>query len=136
MNRSIEYEQGAPVGCLLQLLWFAFVGWWLGAIWVAIAWLVSLTIIGLPLGAAMLNYVPMVFALRGQRRVQVSPTGQVSAAPQINVLIRALYFVLIGWWLSAIWLIVAYSLCMTIILLPVGFWMFDATPMLVSLKRT
>jgi hypothetical protein len=34
------------------------------------------------------------------------------------------------------WLVVAYILCMTLILLPVGNWMFDATPVLVSLKRT
>jgi uncharacterized membrane protein YccF (DUF307 family) len=136
MNQSIVYEQSSRPGCLLQILWFALVGWWLGAIWVAVAWLLNLTVIGLPLGAAMLNNVPMVIALRGRRLVQVSPTGEVRAAPQINVLIRALYFVLIGWWLSGLWMVVAYACCMTIILLPVGFLMFDLVPTLVSLKRT
>lgn len=136
MTQPVVYEQTSRPGCLWQILWFAFIGWWLGAIWVSIAWLLNLTIIGLPLGAAMLNNVPQVMALRGRRRVQVSPTGEVSSAPQINFLIRALYFVLIGWWLSALWMVVAYALCMTIIGLPIGFWMFDLVPALVTLKRT
>jgi uncharacterized membrane protein YccF (DUF307 family) len=121
---------------LLQILWFVFIGWWLGAIWVAVAWVLCLTIVGLPLGAAMLNNVPQVMALRGRRLVRVSPDGSISSAPQINVFIRAIYFLLIGWWLSAIWMVIAYALCMTIIGLPLGFWMFDLVPTLVTLKRT
>ncbi|MCS6848728.1 MAG: YccF domain-containing protein [Anaerolineae bacterium] len=135
MTRPIVYEQTNRPGCLLQILWFVFIGWWLGAIWVAVAWLLCLTIIGLPLGAAMLNNVPQVMALRGRRLVQVSPDGSVSNAPQINFFIRAIYFLLIGWWLSAIWMVVAYALCLTIIGLPLGFWMFDLVPTLVTLKR-
>lgn len=135
MNQSIEYEQGSRPGCLIQLLWFAFVGWWFGVLWMAVAWLLMITIIGMPIGATMLNNVPMVIALRGRRRVQVSPEGRVSSAPEINIVIRAAYFLLIGWWLSAAWMSVAYALCMTIILLPIGFWMFDLTPAIVSLKR-
>ncbi len=37
-----------------------------------------------------------------------------------NLLVRALYFVLIGWWLSAIWAVAAWILCLTIIGLPFG----------------
>ncbi len=135
MNQSIVYEQGSRPGCLIQLLWFAFVGWWFGVVWVAVAWLLTITIIGMPIGATMLNNVPLVIALRGRRRVQVSPAGHVSSAPEISIIIRAAYFLLIGWWLSAAWMAMAYALCMTIILLPFGFWMFDLTPAIVSLKR-
>ncbi|MCS7057258.1 MAG: hypothetical protein NZM18_13920 [Thermoflexales bacterium] len=135
MIQPVIYEQTSRPGCLLQILWFAFVGWWLGAIWVVVAWLLCLTIIGLPLGAAMLNNVPQVIALRGRRLVQMSPSGAISDVPQINFFIRAIYFVLIGWWLSALWMIVAYALCLTIIGLPIGFWMFDLVPTLVTLKR-
>lgn len=135
MTRPIVYEQTSRPGCLLQILWFAFIGWWLGALWVIVAWVLCLTVIGLPLGAAMLNNVPQVMALRGRRLVQVSPGGWVSDAPQINFLIRAIYFLLVGWWLSAIWMLVAYALCMTIVGLPLGFWMFDLVPTLVTLKR-
>jgi len=133
--QPIIYEQTGRPGCLWQILWFAFIGWWLGAIWVGVAWLLCLTIIGLPVGAAMLNNVPQVMALRGRRLVRVTPDGQTSDVPQINLFIRAVYFLLIGWWLSAIWMVLAYALCMTIIGLPLGFWMFDVVPTLVTLKR-
>lgn len=135
MTRPIVYEQTNRPGCVLQMLWFAFIGWWLGALWVVAAWVLCFTVIGLPLGAAMLNNVPQVMALRGRRLVQVSPDGRVSDVPQVNFFIRAIYFALIGWWLSAIWMAAAYALCMTIIGLPLGFWMFDLVPALVTLKR-
>lgn len=135
MRTPLIYEQTTQPGCLLQLLWFVLVGWWLGAIWVLVAWLLSVTIIGAPIGAAMLNRVPQVVALRGRRLVMVDPSGQVREVPQINPLIRALYFVFIGIWFSLIWVTVAYLFCLTIIGLPLGFWMFDLTPTVVTLKR-
>ena len=135
MNNQIQYQQTNRPGCLIQLVWFGFVGWWLGAVWVVVAWLLMLTIIGLPIGAAMLNNVPQIIALRGRRVVEVSSAG-VRDAPEINFFIRALYFLVIGWWFSAIWMVLAYLLCLSIIGLPFGFWMFDITPTIVSLKRS
>ena len=135
MNNQIQYQQTNRPGCLIQLVWFGFVGWWLGAVWVVIAWLLMLTIIGLPIGAAMLNNVPQIIALRGRRVVEVSSAG-VRDAPEISFFIRALYFLVIGWWFSALWMVLAYLLCLSIIGLPFGFWMFDITPTIVSLKRS
>jgi len=48
----------------------------------------------------------------------------------------AVYFVLIGWWFSAIWLAVAWALHVTIIGMVVGFWMFNRVPAVVTLART
>ena len=83
-----------------------------------------------------------VIALRGKSGgVTVTTAGNVTtvttgtAVPQHNILLRAIYFVLIGWWLSAVWMELAYVICLTIIGLPVGFWMFDKVPALVSLRR-
>jgi uncharacterized membrane protein YccF (DUF307 family) len=136
MNQPIVYEPTSRPGCLLQVLYFVFIGWWFGLLWVTVAWLLNISIIGLPIGAAMLNAVPQVIALRGRRMMQVDGQGRVSAAPQLPFLIRALYFVLIGWWLSGTWMIVAYVLCLTVIGLPLGFLMFDVVPMVTTLKRT
>lgn len=129
-------------GCLIQFLWFVLVGWWAGQIWIAVAWLLMLTVVGIPLGVMMMNKVPQVIALRGQSSgVAVTSVGNVTvvavgaSAPQQSVIIRALYFVLIGWWLSALWMEVAYFFCMTIVLMPLGFMMFDKVPALVSLHR-
>jgi uncharacterized membrane protein YccF (DUF307 family) len=125
-------------GCLVQLVWFALIGWWLGQAWVAVAWFFAATIIGMPLAVIMLNRVPEVMALRGETELLVrSWNGHtvVTEIPQYNILLRALYFILVGWWASALWLELAYALCMTIIGLPLGFWMFDRTPAIVSLRR-
>jgi uncharacterized membrane protein YccF (DUF307 family) len=136
MNSNITYVQTNRPGCLIQILWFVLVGSWLGAIWVAVAWFLMLTIIGLPISAAMLNNVPQVMALRGRRLLQSTPNGGVREAPETNILIRIVYFLLIGWWLSGVWMVLAYLACLSIFLLPIGFWMFDLTPTIVSLKRS
>jgi uncharacterized membrane protein YccF (DUF307 family) len=126
----------------MQILWFALVGWWAGQLWIAAAWLLMLTIVGAPLAVAMLNALPQVIALRGQTSgVEVTRVGNLeytvsnARIPQRNIVLRAIYFVLIGWWLSALWMEAAYALCLSIIGLPVGFWMFDQVPALVSLRR-
>ena len=124
---------------ILQLLWFFFIGIWLGEIWILISWFFMATIIGLPLGIAMINQLPKIIALRqtGGGLVVKSADGitQVEGVKQRNFIIRAIYFVLIGWWFSGIWMQVAYFFCVIIIGLPVGFWMFDRVPAVVSLKR-
>jgi uncharacterized membrane protein YccF (DUF307 family) len=128
-------------GCLVQLLWFALIGWWAGQLWIAVAWLLIVTIVGIPFGIAMLNRLPQVIALRGNRvAVEVSRVGNLvvqreTRVPQHNIVLRVLYFVLIGWWVSALWMEAAYALCLSIIGLPIGFWMFDQVPALLTLRR-
>ncbi len=138
---TVITEQQNP-GCLIQILWFAFVGWWLGQVWIVAAWLLMVTVIGLPFGVWMLDRLPKVIALRGEpvqrmvtRRADGALVTQVVERPQVNLLLRALYFILVGWWLSAIWMELAYAISLTIIGLPLGFWMFDGVPAIVSLKR-
>lgn len=138
---AVMTEKKNP-GCLVQLLWFAFVGIWLGPIWVVVAWVLMITIIGIPVGVAMINQLPKVIALREPDReltITTRVNGQTvlreSEPEQINILLRALYFILIGWWFSAVWMVIAYLLTMTIIGIPLGFWMFDRVPAILSLKR-
>ena len=139
---KVEIRAQENPGCLVQLLWFALVGWWAGQVWVAIAWALMLTIIGIPLGVAMLNRVPEVIALRNPLATEtVRKVGGVTVVsrggevPQVNLLVRALYFLLIGWWLTALWIEFAYGLCVSIIGLPIGLWMYDRVPALLSLRR-
>lgn len=138
-------EQRKNPGCVVQLLWFALVGWWLGQLWIVGAWLAMVSIIALPLGIWMLNRLPKVIALRDPSSAGAGLTITVvegatvvqvgGAARQRNIIVRALWFLLVGWWLSGIWMEVAYAVCLTIVGLPVGFWMFDRVPAMVSLKR-
>lgn len=139
---TVVVETRNNPGCLLQLLWFAFIGIWLGQAWMVVAWLLMVTIIGIPLGVTMLNMLPKVIALREPtHQVVISRRGDGALVrreletEQIHIVLRAIYFLLIGWWLSALWLEAAYAISLTIIGLPIGFWMFDRVPIILSLKR-
>jgi uncharacterized membrane protein YccF (DUF307 family) len=144
MNPSepVVVETQKNPGCLVQILWFAFIGIWLGQIWMVAAWILMLTILGIPLGIAMLNNLPKVIAFREPTQhvlVRQQGSGQLVQqsvdVPQVPFLLRAIYFLLIGWWFSALWMEAAYLVCLTIIGLPVGFWMFDRVPAVLTLKR-
>lgn len=140
MTEEIKTNQNP--GCLVQILWFAFVGWWLGQAWMVVAWVCMVTIIGIPAGIWMLDRIPKVIALREPStvvRITTRADGSLQRdtlkKTQICFLLRAFYFVLIGWWLTALWLEAAYAISLTVIGLPVGFWMFDVAPALLTLKR-
>jgi uncharacterized membrane protein YccF (DUF307 family) len=142
MENKVTIETKKNPGCLIQILWFAFIGWWLGQAWMVIAWILMITIIGIPLGVMMLNKLPWIIALRTEpvrvvvtKRADGSLVEREVGKKQANILLRAIYFVFVGWWLSAIWMEAAYALCMSVIGLPIGFWMFDLTPAIVSLRR-
>ena len=134
---GVVVRQNRP-GCLVQLLWFVLVGWWAGQLWIALAWVFAATVIGIPLAVKMFNKLPDIIALRGAENFTVSYYGNrtvVQEMPQYNILLRTLWYVLVGWWLTGVWVEVAYVLCLTFILMPVGFWMFDRVPTIVSLRR-
>ena len=137
----IATEARRGPGCLVQILWFLFIGWWLGGILIVIAWLLNVSIIGLPLGIAILNNIPKVVALQEPTILlqTVERHGRTviveSDLPQLNFWLRAIYFVLVGWWWSGLWLALAYALCATFILMPVGLSMFRMTPAMTTLRR-
>ncbi len=133
----------AGPGCLVRTFYFLFIGLWLGAIWTGVAWALLVSVIGLPLGLLMLNRLPQVMTLKPMRSemrvvnqggVVLIGQGQLAQRP---FWLRALYFVLVGWWLSGLWLGTAWGLIgVTFGLgLPLAFWMFDQTPAIVSLAR-
>lgn len=119
-------------GCLMQFLYFVVIGWWLGGLSVVLAYVLFLTILGIPLGVAMINKLPYLLALR-QTEPMIAYVGMQTA--QHNFLIRTIWFLAIGFWLTAIWLVLAYFIACTIIGMPIGFWMFDRAPALLTLHR-
>lgn len=135
-------EERGP-GCLIRLLYFIFIGLWAGAIVTVVAWLLNITIIGLPLGLWLLNRLPVIMTLRPVRREAqvVVVDGRVQLRhrdlPQYPFLVRAAYFLLIGWWFSLIWMGMAWALTgLSLGLgLPLAFWMFDQVPFVTTLAR-
>jgi uncharacterized membrane protein YccF (DUF307 family) len=95
----------------------------------------------LPVGLMMLNRLPQVLTLRAtsqQTKVTVSQnavTVTVGTAQQQSMLIRAIYFVFVGWWLGGLWCYVGYSLCLTIVLLPAGLMMLNRLPLILTLRQ-
>lgn len=51
-------------------------------------------------------------------------------------LIRAIYFVFIGWWLGFFWLNLGFALCALIITLPLGLLMLNRLPQVITLRQS
>lgn len=124
---------------VVRVLWFLLIGWWLGYLAIWAAWLLNALIITLPIGLFILNRLPQIITLRPENLDwQLDAAGRpTSTEPeQANFWVRALYFVLVGWWLSLVWLHAAYLALATLILMPVAFWMFNRAPALTTLRVT
>jgi uncharacterized membrane protein YccF (DUF307 family) len=139
---TVSQTRSGP-GFFVRALWFILVGWWASGIASALAWLVGLTIIGLPLTFWIFNRIPTVLTLRPRRQtttVMVSADGtQIdvlhSSHPQPAFWKRAFYFVFVGWWLSGLWIVVAWLLSVTILGLPLAIMMYNRLPAITTLHR-
>lgn len=116
---------------LVRALWFLFVGWWLTPVLVNVAWALNATVILLPLGIKLINLVPTALTLAEPRSLSEPD----STRSQTSLVVRAVYFVFVGWWLSWIWANVASLAAITIIGLPLAIWMFNRLPYVTSLYR-
>lgn len=126
-----------PPNLLLRIIWFILIGWWLTGILSAAAWALNATIIGLPIGLWIINRLPFAATLRPiEPFYQIQEGVVVSGVRQRPFLIRAIYFLLIGWWLSGLWMAVAYVMLISIIGLPIAFWMYGRIGAVTTLFRS
>ncbi len=122
---------------ILRVIWFVLVGWWLAGILSVAAWALNATIIGLPIGLWIINRLPFAATLRSPSSPYRLDEGILRPGrEQHPLLLRAIYFVLVGWWLSGIWMAVAYALLLTIIGMPGAFWMYGRIGAVTTLYRT
>jgi uncharacterized membrane protein YccF (DUF307 family) len=124
----------AEVPLIARALWFVFIGLWAGQLWLLMAWLLNLTLIGLPLGMWMLNRLPQVMTLRSTpiRNPALVGLGHSTA----NFAVRAVYFVLIGWWVSLLWMELSWLVAATMIGLPLSFLMFERVATVTTMAET
>jgi uncharacterized membrane protein YccF (DUF307 family) len=106
-----------------------------------VAWLFIVLIVTMPLGLVMVNKLPFLVSLK-QASVdyQVAVQGGITRIRQVekqqaSMLLRVFYFLLIGWWLSGLWMLLAWFLGLTIIGLPLTIMMYDRVPAVTTLRR-
>jgi uncharacterized membrane protein YccF (DUF307 family) len=135
---TITKQPVKEIPFLLRVVWFFVLGWELAALWIVVAWLFNITIIGLPVGLWMINRVPQVLTLKspGGDYYVNGKTGerQFKRAEQVNFFLRAFYFVFVGWWASLLWAAMGWLLCLTIIGLPLGVLMLNWLPFVTTLR--
>ncbi len=138
----VQRREEPQIPFLVRLLWFFLVGWHVTLYWIVAAWVLNLTIIGLPLGVWMLDRVALVLTLRMPRSYAVAQVQdgdriewRYHDVPQPFFLVRLIYFLLIGWWFSLLWVLLGWLLCVSIIGLPFGVWMLNRLPAVTTLMR-
>ena len=134
------YERGPSL--IVRFLWWLLIGWWASGIAVSIAWIALITIIGIPLGIWIINRLPTILTLRPRTKEWALGQDELGRTvvmergrPQTSWIIRGIWFVLIGWWASAIWMGLAWLIQLTVIGIPIALLMFNRTPFVASFYR-
>jgi|SRR5438874_478569 len=137
-EQSLPYQvEARGPSILIRLIYFVLIGWWLGALVSAVAWFLVAIVIGLPIGLWLINRLPTLITLRPQEQTWRLEDGVLrQGKAQRPFLLRAIYFLLVGWWLSGLWMLVAYLLLLTIVLLPLSFWMYGRVGAVTTLYRS
>src|SRR5437870_6475021 len=91
-SQQVVVERTSGPGLLIRALYFILFGWWFSGIWAVVAWVLCVTVIGLPLGLYMLNRLPQVVTLKPARvNLMLTPSGQL-----VDIGVRQLPFLQIG----------------------------------------
>ena len=133
---TIVTASNAP-SFIVRALWYIFIGWWLGGIVISLGYLLLPWIITTPISFWLFNRIGSAMTLR-PRSQQFHQAGNVYAmrSPhQRPWFFRLIWFVLVGWWLGAIWLTIAYAFCLLLITWPLGMMMIDRTAGVITLQR-
>jgi uncharacterized membrane protein YccF (DUF307 family) len=125
----------------LRAIYFIFIGSWLSGALVALAYTLALTVIGLPFAFMLFDLLPHALTLKPRtKRLTTENYNGIQIVRETTIrqrafMLRALYFILIGGWLSLAWVTLAYFLALTILLLPLAMVMLNFTPQVMTLKR-
>jgi uncharacterized membrane protein YccF (DUF307 family) len=110
----------SPLSFLLNVLWIVFGGLEMAIGWVIAAVIMAITIIGIPWARAAFNialYTLLPFGQRAVARDVYTGREDIGTGP-LGILGNIIWFVLAGWWLALLHLIIAIVLAITIIGIP------------------
>lgn len=105
---------------LLNILWIACGGLWMAAGWVIAAFIMAITIVGLPWARAALNiaqYTLLPFGYTAVSRQTYTGTPDLGTGP-LGAIGNLIWLLLAGWWLALAHLLTAILLALTIVGLP------------------
>jgi uncharacterized membrane protein YccF (DUF307 family) len=108
------------VSLLLNVLWIVCGGLWMAVAWIVAAFIMAITIIGLPWTRAAFNialYTLLPFGQKAVPREQVTGAEDIGTGP-LGMLGNIIWLVLAGWWLALGHLITAILLAVTLIGIP------------------
>ena len=142
MGQQITLNEAKSPNIILRFIWFILIGWWFGFLVATLAFIFEATIIGLPLALYLFDRLPSIMTLKARRReveVYEDSKGRLKSkgqrVKQHNLLLRIVYFIFIGSWFTAVWIIGALVLTISIIGMPVAFLMVDRIPYVGSLAK-
>lgn len=131
-------NQGGP-GLFVRALYFVFIGSWVGFLASVVAGISIASIIGLPVGIAIINALPKIVTLKSTPANVIIQPGLVTvgaATKQIAWPIRAVYFVVFGLWASLLCMVLAYLCVISVIGLPLAFMLYSSIPAIATLRRS
>jgi uncharacterized membrane protein YccF (DUF307 family) len=141
-NVNVIVTGKAQHGFLLRALWYIVFGWWVSSIVSALAYLCIVSVIGIPAGFWLINRIPATMTLRQRTRDIVGTIDEAGNVvlverhiPQASLLLRGLWFVVVGWWALGIWMGVAWFASVSIIGIPLGILMYNRAPWVATLQR-
>jgi len=118
-----------------RFVYFAFVGWWLGLLASIAGMLLCSSIIGLPFGTMLLNRLPSIVFMREPGEACPSGYDHRHLADELPLLLRVLWFFVLGWTLGALFITFGYLLAFTIVGIPLGIYLLNRVPMVMTLSR-
>jgi uncharacterized membrane protein YccF (DUF307 family) len=110
----------SPLSLLLNVLWIVFGGLWMAFGWLIAAFIMAITIIGIPWARAAFNiasYALLPFGRRAVSRAEYLGADDFGTGA-FGMIGNIIWLVLAGWWLALGHLITAFCLAITIIGIP------------------
>jgi uncharacterized membrane protein YccF (DUF307 family) len=118
-----------------RAIWFLLVGTWLSCLWVLATWVMLLLFVFGQTATRMVTLIPSVLTLRPADN---PPRSILPVAPdymsRIDPLARVVYALLVGWWASLTWMLVAYAISLTVIGIPISYRMYSVAPTIALLQ--
>ena len=119
----------------VRAIWFLMVGAWLSCLWVLATWAMLCLFVFGQTATRMLTLIPSVLTLRPADNPprSIIPLGP-NYVTRVSPASRIAYVLLLGWWVSLIWMLAAYAISLTVVGIPISYRMYSVAPTVALLQ--